>query len=123
MDEKKITERSTGYTFYRFWNDFSGDDDEWQEYDGGSFLKWRCKKDLKGLCSVSRHFFIRGNSLKVKLRDLVGYISERDSVFASRVGEFHSSEYQEMMDMETEEWVDKVFDGDRRLRNILGLED
>ena len=118
-----LVEQDTQYSFYHFWKSFTEKDENWQENDGGSFLKWGTRKDLRGLCRVCMHYNKnRGNPLNsVTVNDLVRYISRRDKTFASRSSKYLHPKYQEMLKMTAKEWVDRVLDGNKTLRALLGI--
>ncbi|MCU0641999.1 MAG: hypothetical protein MUF61_00235 [archaeon] len=118
----QLKERSTGYNFIRFWQDFTERDEVWQEEDGGSFLKWGVRRDLRGLCSVCTHYlYTRGNPTgEVTVRQIVDHVSKYDPLFAKRV----KGQYESLPDITVKEWIDRVVHKeDKKLREMLGLTD
>ena len=119
---EQLVEKGTKYNFMKFWRDFTSDDRVWEEYDGGNFMKWGERRDLRGLCRIGYHYIVsRDNPAgKVTLKQMVDYVSQGDKLFEQRV----KSQKHSLPDITLETWVKKVIDnGDKRLRKMLGLKD
>lgn len=55
-DPKRLIEKETGYTFLKFWDDFTRYNKEYIDDDGGCVVNWGTTKTLKGLCQVAKHY-------------------------------------------------------------------
>lgn len=117
---KQLIEEGTDYNFLKFWNDFTMDDNEEINDDGGDVVNWETTKTLKGLCHVARHYKMhRNNSFyQVDVLALVKYVSEHDKVFAKRI-----KKIKDLPKILVNDWIERVLDGDKILRTQLGLAD
>ena len=115
----QLIEKDTNYSFLKFWKDFSSEDEDWEEDDGGSLLKWGCKKNLKGLLDVCAHYTrMRHNKMgDVKLKDLTAYIAKHDDVFKQRVEEVINF----LPDVNAQYWIEQIYAGNNTYRKQLGL--
>lgn len=115
---EQLIEKGTDYNFLKFWNDFTMYDKEDINDDGGCVVNWGTTKTLKGLCQVAKHYKMhRDNSFyQVEVPDLVKYVSKHDKVFAKRI-----KKVKDLPNILVDDWIERVLDGDKKLRKQLGL--
>ncbi|MGC9309701.1 MAG: hypothetical protein ACP5D2_03345, partial [Candidatus Nanoarchaeia archaeon] len=100
----------THYDFTRFWDPSS--DEETFENDGGSAPRIRYPANLRGLYVVCSHWMCRGNSFgELSVKELVQYLRDNNERIDA----------EKIPDMRVEEWLKRLYEEDKQLRQDIGL--